>query len=254
MSRELKKPVVTKAGVIKPKTPKPMKGFFSRRNKSSLPRPTVKTKLKTSSKDTFATVVKSRVVNSGKLPPRAGKRKRLDGTTRLQLNKRSALISLTALVLLVAIFSITLGRGKELVGFTDSDSTSSDLLGTKDSDPEVAAPFATVNPGTEEGKLRAKFDSERGFYSFQEVVGSKTITVSQSAVPADFVLDVKTLLQTTEYSSATSLKTSKGDVYILVLEKSLLQQAFFKYNDSLVSIYATEGLPNEAWTSYIDSL
>ncbi len=260
MSNEAKKPAVTKAGHTETKTPEVRKGFFVRRkksktssqiinNKATISEGLVGTKNRTPAKQKH-----SKQLNKSKRTTRTNKTRQQRTGSSLKLNRRTVFVGIAAVLALVIVgYSIVSNDKQQSAGSASSAKTEAQLLDARDGS-SGGAPFATVSPGTTEGKLRTQFDAEKGFYSFQEEVNGKIITVSQTVVPSDFILDVQSLLETTKYSSASSLETNKGTTYILMLDGSLLQQVFFKYNNFLVSVYAVEGLPNNAWIEYINSL
>lgn len=258
MSNEVKKPTVTKARPIEKDSKEDKKGFFSYKKKPKKPSQISSSKLVLPKVFDTNKQKLSKVKKPTQLPrSRTTKqikttRKKRQSTSRVKNNK-TIFIGLVVALIGFAGYRSIYKRNTNLGGFISSTQSETGLLEARDTSANDA-PFTTVTPNTVEGRLKTKFDSEKGFYSFQEEVSNKVITVSQTAVPNNYTLDVQLLLQNTEYSSAFPIKTNKGNTYVLTLEGSLLQQAFFKYKNSLVSVYATEGLPNNVWIEYINSL
>lgn len=186
---------------------------------------------------------------------RVGKKTKI--SKRKNNPKLATAIITISLVTVLSVLGVSFVKHRNTSGgFISSESTKTNLLGDKStvSSEDKRPDFVQIDPTTDAGDLRSHYDPDKGFYSFQEELNGKLITVNQQPLPEDFKLTADMLLSQTEYDSVGSFETNKGTVYITTAESGPQQAIEFVFENLLIFITTNEQVTQQEWVSYINSL
>jgi hypothetical protein len=140
-------------------------------------------------------------------------------------------------------------------GFTLSDNTDSELLGTQ---IEQDADFEVLD--TSELRIDAsRFDTNRQIYQFETTVSGVRVVVTQQPIPADVSegqIDVQKLALSVPDSESINRFEVDGIGLLYVVDQSGSKQSvLFEHKDNLLVIITGDStLSNEAWVEFIYSI
>ncbi len=157
-------------------------------------------------------------------------------------------------VSLLAIPLLVLSIGLFAHNSATKDSKKTDVLGQK----TVAAKpdFSTIKPTTTENQATAlKYDASKKVATFNDVLASVPITVSQQPLPSDFKSDptgkVENLAK--QFNANDKISVSDATAFSGISIKGP-QTVIFTKNDLLVFIFADKKIDTLTWSKYIESM
>jgi len=162
-----------------------------------------------------------------------------------RLIKRMAIVA--GLGLIVGLMVLT----PKIINSNDKIATESSAGGTK----SIPKSFAELTPEETANVTNERYDSSRGFYTFNDRYRGGNVTVTEQQLPDDVRDNAEKGKQLAQSVGATDdYETTQGMLYLTLSDTKTAQRAVLLHRQLLVFIQSTEPMTPTTWVDYVQSL